>query len=44
MKSFRQLPEADVAGVVDILMRVSEMACEIPEIDELVINPMLSEW
>jgi acetyltransferase len=41
LKRFRHLPEADVAGVVDILMRVSEMACEIPEIDELVINPIL---
>jgi acetyltransferase len=30
-----------VAGVVDILMRVSEMACEIPEIEELITNPIL---
>ena len=41
LKSYRHLPEADVAGVVDILMRVSEMACEIPEIEELIINPIL---
>jgi acetyltransferase len=41
LKSYRHLPEADVAGVVDILMRVSEMACEIPEIEELITNPIL---
>ena len=41
LRSIRNMPQADVSGVVDILMRVSEMACELPEIEELVINPIL---
>jgi acetyltransferase len=41
LKRIRQLPEADLKGVIDVLMRVSEMACELPEIEELVINPIL---
>jgi acetyltransferase len=38
---FRNLPEVDVAALVDVLMRVSEMACELPELQELDINPLL---
>ena len=41
LRSIRNMPEADVSGVIDILMRVSEMACELPQIEELVINPIL---
>jgi acetyltransferase len=41
LKRIRQLPQADLKGVVDVLMRVSEMACELPEIEELIINPIL---
>jgi len=41
LRNYRDMPEADLASVIDILMRVSEMACELPEIEELVINPVL---
>ncbi|MDH3992485.1 MAG: acetate--CoA ligase family protein, partial [Gammaproteobacteria bacterium] len=41
LRSYRDMPEANVNGVIDILMRVSEMACELREIEELVINPVL---
>ena len=41
LRSYRHLPEADINALVEILMRVSEMACELPEIEKLVINPVL---
>jgi acetyltransferase len=41
LKHFRNLPEVDIEKLVDILKRVSEMACELPEIEELDINPLL---
>ncbi len=41
LESFRNLPEADIPGLIDILMRVSELACEVSEVQDLVINPVL---
>ncbi len=41
LKQFRNLPEVDTGPLVDVLMRVSEMACELPELQELDINPLL---
>lgn len=41
LKRFRNLPAANIDSLVDILKRVSEMACELPEIQELDINPLL---
>jgi len=41
LKQFRNLPEADVAKLTDVLQRVSEIACELPEVRELDINPLL---
>tara|TARA_R110002110_G_scaffold205066_5_gene416857 strand:+ start:36693 stop:39374 length:2682 start_codon:yes stop_codon:yes gene_type:complete len=38
---FRNLPQADMDALVDALKRVSEMACELPELQELDINPLL---
>lgn len=38
---FRNLPEADIDALVDALQRVSEIACELPEVQELDINPLL---
>lgn len=35
------LPETDIDRLVEILCRVSEMACELPEIQSLDINPLL---
>ncbi|MBN7795235.1 bifunctional acetyl coenzyme A synthetase (ADP forming), alpha domain/GNAT family N-acetyltransferase [Parahaliea mediterranea] len=43
LRGFRHLPGADVQGLVDILMRASEMACELPEIEQLIINPVLAD-
>ncbi len=41
LERFRNLPPADSATLVEVLMRVSEMACELPELQELDINPLL---
>ena len=38
LQHFRNLPEANIDRLVDILKRVSEMACELPEIQEMDIN------
>ncbi|MFM1892566.1 MAG: hypothetical protein RLZ44_1643, partial [Pseudomonadota bacterium] len=41
LKSFRNLPEANQEQLIDTLQRISEIACELPEIRELDINPLL---
>lgn len=38
---FRKMPPADVAVLESVLLRVSEMACELPWIMELDINPLI---
>jgi acetyltransferase len=41
LKHFRNLPEADLHKLIDVLQRISEIACELPEVQELDINPLL---
>ncbi len=41
LQKFRNLPEANIPELIAVLQRVSEIACELPEIDELDINPLL---
>ncbi len=38
---FKTLPEGDIEKLVESLRRVSEMACELPEIQTLDIDPLL---
>jgi len=38
---FRKRPSADLTAVEQVLLRVSEMVCELPWIAELDINPLL---
>lgn len=40
---FRNLPPIAMAALVTTLMRVSEMACELPQIAELDINPLIAD-
>lgn len=40
---FRNLPAVDPRALEKALLRVSEMACEIPEIEELDINPLVAD-
>ncbi len=41
--AFRNLPPADQPAIEAILLRVSEMACELPWILELDINPLIAD-
>ena len=41
LRQFRNLPEADIVQLTDVLQRISEIACELPEVYELDINPLL---
>jgi acetyltransferase len=43
LDTFRHLPAADRSALEDVLLRVSEIACEFPEIVELDINPLLAD-
>jgi len=38
---FRNMPAAKVDAVVDVLLRVSNMACELPWLKEMDINPLI---
>jgi acetyltransferase len=40
--TFRNSPPADRQAVIDVLMRISDLACEFPEIVELDINPLIA--
>ncbi len=38
---FRNMPAANVDSLVDVLLRVSNMACELPWLKEMDINPLI---
>ena len=38
---FRNMPAANVDALVDVLLRVSNMACELPWLKEMDINPLI---
>jgi acetyltransferase len=40
---FRNLPPANVEAVENVLLRVSEMVCELPQIVEMDINPLIAD-
>jgi acetyltransferase len=39
--AFRQLPPVDMAALEAVLLRVSELVCELPALEELDINPLI---
>ena len=39
--SFRHMPPADMDALESVLLRVSEMVCELPELVEMDINPLI---
>jgi len=41
LKPFRGLPEANQRAIEDAILRVSEMVCELPWIEEMDINPLI---
>ena len=38
---FRNMPPANMAALEDVLLRVSEMVCELPLLKEMDINPLI---
>jgi acetyltransferase len=43
LEQFRNLPAVNRPALVDVLLRVSEIACEIAQIEELDINPLVAD-
>ena len=41
LTGFRGQPKADLDAVVDMIMRLSRLALDFPEIQEAEINPLL---
>jgi acetyltransferase len=41
LKQFRHMPPVDMAALESMLLRVSEMVCELPHIREMDINPLI---
>ncbi len=41
--AFRRMPPVDMAALESVLLRVSEMVCELPWIVELDINPLVAD-
>ncbi len=42
LRAFRNRPAADVGSVIEALLRVSDLACELPHVEELDINPLFA--
>ncbi|MEN8042132.1 MAG: GNAT family N-acetyltransferase, partial [Actinomycetota bacterium] len=41
LDTFRNMPAANIEALVDVLLRVSNMACELPWLQEMDINPLI---
>ena len=41
--AYRQVPAADESAIIDVLLRVSDMACALPWLAEMDINPLLAD-
>lgn len=42
LEHFRNIPAVDRQAIIDVLMRISDLVCEFPEILELDINPLIA--
>jgi acetyltransferase len=40
---FRGMPPVNHEAVIDVLLRVSQLACALPEVHELDLNPLLAD-
>jgi acetyltransferase len=43
LDAFRGMPPANLGAIQNVLLRVSEIVCELPEIREMDINPLLAD-
>ncbi|MGE3245664.1 MAG: GNAT family N-acetyltransferase, partial [Beijerinckiaceae bacterium] len=42
LDAFRDRPAVDRAAIVDVLLRISDLVCELPQVVELDINPLIA--
>jgi acetyltransferase len=42
LKAFRNRAPVDRTAMINVLLRVSDLVCEFPEIDELDVNPLIA--
>ena len=42
LKGFRNIPEADIDAVRDVIIRVGQLAADFPQIKEIDINPLIA--
>lgn len=40
---YRNIPEANMEAILDTLLRVSELVCELPWVTEMEINPLIAD-
>jgi acetyltransferase len=43
LAGYREVPPADKAAIADVLIRLADLAIELPEVAELDINPLLAD-
>jgi acetyltransferase len=43
LAGFRHMPPVDINLLVDVLLRVSNIACELPAVQEMDINPLIMD-
>jgi acetyltransferase len=43
MQGYRNTPPADIDAVAEVLIRISQMVADLPEVAELDINPLLAD-
>jgi acetyltransferase len=41
LTGFRGQPQADLEAVVDVILRLGQLALDFPEVDEVEVNPLL---
>ena len=42
LSAFRNRPAVDRAAVIEVLLRISDLVCELPHVEELDINPLIA--
>jgi len=42
LSAYRNRPAVDRQAVIEVLMRISDLACELPHVEELDINPLFA--
>ncbi len=43
LKAWRNVPAANEEAIIDVLLRISQLAMDLPEIESLDLNPLLAD-